>query len=45
MGLDSLLITQGIHKDEFSNLKLEEYDKVLDKYKSKTNFYQKNLTW
>ena len=45
MGLDSLLITQGIHNDEFSNLKFEEYDKVLKKYNSKTNFYQKSLTW
>jgi len=45
MSLDSLLITQGIHKNEFSDLELKEYDTVLEKYKSKTNFYQKNLTW
>ena len=45
MGLDSLLIKQGIHKDEFLNLKLEDCDKVLNKYQVKTNYYQENLSW
>ncbi len=45
MGLDSLLITQGIHNDEFSDITFKEYDKVLEKYKSKTNYYQKKLIW
>ena len=45
MQLDSLLITQGIHKDEFINLPIEDYDKILDKYKTKTNYYQQKLKW
>jgi HAD superfamily hydrolase (TIGR01459 family) len=45
MGLDSLLIKQGIHRDEFLNLKSKDCDKVLDKYKVKTNYYQENLSW
>jgi len=45
MNLDSLLITGGIHKQEFLNLPLQNYDKILDKYGSKTNYYQEILTW
>ena len=45
MKFDSLFITSGIHKDEFLNLKLENYDKILEKYKTKTNYYQDRLTW
>ena len=45
MKLDSLFITNGIHKKEFFNLSLKEYDKVLDKYKVKTNFYLERLNW
>ena len=45
MGFDSLFIINGIHKDEFLNLKLENYDKILEKYKTKTNYYQDRLTW
>ena len=45
MKFDSLFITNGIHKDEFLNLPIENYDKVLDKYKAKTNYYQNRLNW
>jgi len=45
MNLDSLLIINGIHKDEFTNVELKNYDQVLNKYKSKTNYYQKMLSW
>ena len=45
MKFDSLFITGGIHKREFLNLPVENYDKVLDKYKSKTNYYQEKLSW
>ena len=45
MKFDSLFITSGIHKKEFLNLSVENYDKVLDKYKTKTNYYQERLNW
>ena len=45
MKFDSLFITQGIHKDEFINLPIEDYDKILSKYKTETNYYQKKLIW
>tara|TARA_Y100000590_G_scaffold137817_1_gene157808 strand:+ start:873 stop:1691 length:819 start_codon:yes stop_codon:yes gene_type:complete len=45
MKVDSLLITNGIHKEEFLNLTIENYDKVLNKYKAKTNYYQNGLFW
>ena len=45
MKFDSLFITNGIHKEEFYNLPLKDYDKVLDKYKVKTNFYLEKLNW
>ena len=45
MNFDSLFITSGIHKEEFLNMPLESYDKILMKYKAKTNYYQERLTW
>ncbi len=45
MKFDSLLVTDGIHKDEFINLPIKDYDKILEKYKTKTNYYQERLTW
>jgi len=45
MNFDSLFITKGIHKDEFSNLSLEDYDEILKKYNTKTNYYLENLIW
>ena len=45
MKFDSLFITGGIHKEEFLNLPLKNYDKVLDSYKTKVNYYQERLNW
>ena len=45
MKFDSLFITNGIHKKEFLNLPLENYDKVLKKYGAETNYYQERLSW
>ena len=45
MKFDSLLITGGIHKEEFLNLPVENYDKVLREYKTKANYYQEKLCW
>ena len=45
MKFDSLLIMNGIHKEEFINFSSENYDKVLKQYGAKTNYYQKNLSW
>ena len=45
MKFDSLLITNGIHKDEFLNLQFQNYDKILRKYEAETNYYQERLTW
>ena len=45
MNFDSLFITQGIHKYEFLNLQLQNYDKILEKYGVKTTYYLKELIW
>ena len=45
MKFDSLFITSGVHKDEFLDIKLENYEDVLKKYNVKTNYYQERLTW
>ena len=45
MKFDSLFITNGVHKHEFLHLPLQNYDKILEKYGTKTNFYQERLIW
>ena len=45
MKFDSLFITEGIHKSEFSNSPPENYDKILESYEVKTNYYQQKLAW
>ena len=45
MKFDSLFITSVIHKDKFFDLSLQNYDKILEKYEVKTNYYQERLTW
>ena len=45
MQFDSLFITGGIHKHEFLNLPVKNYDKILKKYNTKTNYYQEELMW
>jgi len=43
MKFDSLFITSVIHKDKFFDLQLQNYDKILEKYEIKNNYYQKGL--
>jgi HAD superfamily hydrolase (TIGR01459 family) len=45
MNFDSLFITDGIHKNDFLNLQNQKYDNILEKYGTKTNYYQKKLAW
>ena len=45
MKFDSLFITNGVHKDEFLNLSIANYDKILEEYKVKTNYYLERLIW
>ena len=45
MKFDSLFIINGIHKDEFLNITLEDCEKVLEKYEAKANYFQERLTW
>ena len=45
MNFDSLFITGGIHKIEFEKSQYQNYDKVLNKYGAKTNYYQEGLIW
>ena len=45
MKFDSLFVIDGIHKDEFNDLSIENYDKILEKYKTKANYYQRRLAW
>ena len=45
MKFDSLFITNGIHKNEFLNLQDKNYDKILNKYEVRTNYYQERLIW
>ena len=41
--LDSLFITGGVHRSEYKND--NELDSLLEKYKVKTKYFQKNLYW
>ena len=41
--LDSLFITNGVHRSEFKTE--EDLTELLKKHKVKTNFFQKNLCW
>jgi HAD superfamily hydrolase (TIGR01459 family) len=45
MKFDSLLITNGIHKNEFKKNETKDYDKILEKYEATTNYYQEQLRW
>ncbi|MBA1338469.1 MAG: Ribonucleotide monophosphatase NagD, HAD superfamily [Pelagibacterales bacterium] len=45
MNFDCLLITSGIHKKEFLSCSVEDYDKILKKYETTTNYYQTKLSW
>jgi HAD superfamily hydrolase (TIGR01459 family) len=45
MNFDSLLITHGVHKEEFLKSKPQKYDDILNKYDTNTNYYQEILIW
>ncbi|RZO49142.1 MAG: TIGR01459 family HAD-type hydrolase [Candidatus Pelagibacterales bacterium] len=45
MKFDSLFITNGIHKDEFLNTEDKNYEKILEKYEVKANYFQQRLNW
>ena len=45
MNFDSLFITGGIHKNEFINLKPDDYKNFLAKYSVKINYYQDKFKW
>ena len=43
MEFNSLFITNVIHKDKFFDLQLQNYERILEKYEVKNNYYQKDL--
>ena len=43
MNIDSIFITEGVHREEISDT--SKLDDLLIKYKVKTNYFQKKLTW
>ena len=43
LNIDSIFITEGVHRQEIDDM--SKLDAVLKKYKVKTNFFQKELTW
>ena len=45
MHYDSLFIKNGIHKDEFKNITSDSFEKILNKYQVKIDYYQNSLLW
>jgi ribonucleotide monophosphatase NagD (HAD superfamily) len=45
MHYDSLFIKNGIHNNEFKNLKPGDFDEIFIKYQVKINYYQNHLSW
>ena len=43
LNIDSVFITEGVHRKEFNNF--SELKKLLGKYSVKVNFFQKELKW
>ena len=43
LDIDSIFITKGVHRQEIGDV--SKLDALLKKYKVKTNFFQKELTW
>ena len=43
LNIDSIFITEGVHRQEY--IDITKLDVLLTKYKVKTNFFQKELTW
>ena len=43
LNIDCIFITGGVHRDEYKDT--SELESLLDKYKVKANFFQKELKW
>ena len=43
LNIDSIFISDGVHRDEYNDI--TELDALLKKYKVKANFFQKELKW
>ena len=43
LNIDCIFISDGVHRDEFQNV--SELDNLLNKYKVKANFFQRELKW
>jgi len=43
LNIDSIFISNGVHRNEFKNE--NELQKLLEKYKVKANYFQPELTW
>ena len=43
LNIDCLFISEGVHRNEFADI--SELDSLLNKYKVKANFFQKELKW
>ena len=43
LNIDSIFITEGVHRQEIGDS--TKLDALLTKYKVKSNFFQKELTW
>ena len=43
LNIDSIFITEGVHRKEYKDIK--DFEALIKKYNVKVNFYQKELTW
>ena len=43
LNIDCIFISEGVHRDEFKDI--SELESLLNKYKVKANFFQKELKW
>ena len=43
LNVDCVFISEGVHRDEFKDI--SELDELLNKYKVKANFFQRELKW
>ena len=43
LNIDCIFISEGVHRDEFKDI--SELDSLLNKYKVRANFFQKELKW
>ena len=43
LNIDSIFISNGVHRDEFKNQ--NELKELLEKYKVESKYFQTNLTW